>query len=269
VVFTVAVNHLKSKGSNCNDVGDPDAGDGQGNCNGVRTEAALALANWLATDPTGSGSSDSLIIGDLNAYAKEDPVTAIKASSYTDLIESLVGTGFAHGAYSFNFFSQSGALDHALSSPTMTANVTGAAIWHINADEPSALDYNTFNQTALFNDDEFRSSDHDPLLVGLFADSDNDGSFDVLDVCPATEIPESVPTSGQLKPNRWALTDGDFDFDTVTRGSGDGPMRSYSTVDTAGCSCAQIIEAQGLGNGHSNSGCSISVMDAWVELVTP
>jgi len=249
VVFTVAVNHLKSKGSNCNDVGDPDAGDGQGNCNGVRTEAALALANWLATDPTGSGSSDSLIIGDLNAYAKEDPVTAIKASSYTDLIESLVGTGFAHGAYSFNFFSQSGALDHALSSPTMTANVTGAAIWHINADEPSALDYNTFNQTALFNDDEFRSSDHDPR--------------------PATAIPESVPTSGHLKPNRWALTNGDFDFDTVTRGSGGGPMRSYSTVDTAGCSCAQIIEAQGLGNGQSKSGCSISVMDAWVELVNP
>ena len=269
VVFTVAVNHLKSKGSNCNDVFDFDSGDGQGNCNGVRTDAATALANWLATDPTGSGSSDSLIIGDLNAYAQEDPVTAIKAGSYTDLIESYVGTGFADGAYSFNFFSQSGALDHALSSPSMTANVTGAGIWHINADEPSALDYNNFNQPDLFSDDEFRSSDHDPVLVGLFADSDNDGSFDVLDVCPATVIPESVPTSGQLKPNRWALTDGDFDFDTVTRGSGGGPMRSYSTVDTAGCSCEQIIEAQGLRNGHTKFGCSISVMDDWVDLVTP
>ena len=31
--FTVAVNHLKSKGSDCTDVGDPDTGDGQGNCN--------------------------------------------------------------------------------------------------------------------------------------------------------------------------------------------------------------------------------------------
>jgi predicted extracellular nuclease len=30
--FTVAVNHLKSKGSDCDDIGDPDGGDGQGNC---------------------------------------------------------------------------------------------------------------------------------------------------------------------------------------------------------------------------------------------
>ncbi len=52
-VFTVAVNHLKSKGSPCDDVGDPDAGDGSGNCNGTRTAAAEALVDWLATDPTG------------------------------------------------------------------------------------------------------------------------------------------------------------------------------------------------------------------------
>jgi predicted extracellular nuclease len=44
-VFTVAVNHLKSKGSACTDVGDPDAGDGQGNCNGTRTLAAEALVD--------------------------------------------------------------------------------------------------------------------------------------------------------------------------------------------------------------------------------
>ena len=34
--FTVVVNHLKSKGSACADIGDPDAGDGQGNCNQTR-----------------------------------------------------------------------------------------------------------------------------------------------------------------------------------------------------------------------------------------
>ena len=56
--FTVAVNHLKSKGSACTDVSDPDAGDGQGNCNGTRTKAAQALVDWLATDPTGSGDPD-------------------------------------------------------------------------------------------------------------------------------------------------------------------------------------------------------------------
>ena len=37
-MFTVAVNHLKSKGSDCNDVGDPDLGDGAGNCNVTRNQ---------------------------------------------------------------------------------------------------------------------------------------------------------------------------------------------------------------------------------------
>jgi len=152
-VFTVAVNHLKSKSSSCSSIGDPDIGDGQGNCNGTRTDAATALVNWLATDPTGSGSEDFLILGDLNAYSQEDPVTTIESASYTDLIEAFVGTGFTDGAYSFNFFAESGSLDHALSSLDMTANVTGAAIWHINADEPAALDYNNFNQPLLYNPD--------------------------------------------------------------------------------------------------------------------
>jgi predicted extracellular nuclease len=269
VVFTIAVNHLKSKGSACDDVGDPDMNDGQGNCNGVRTAAAAALVDWLATDPTGSGSPDSLIIGDLNAYSQEDPVTTIESSGYIDQIEAFVGTGFADGAYSFNFFSESGSLDHALATPDMMAHITGAAIWHVNADEPRALDYNNFNQPALQSPDEFRSSDHDPLLVGIFGDEDNDGVFDVLDNCSGTVIPESVPTTGQLNPNHWALTDGDSEFDTVLKGKGNGPNRSYSIFDTAGCSCEQIIEAQGLGNGHSKYGCSIDVMDNWVELVTP
>ena len=70
--FIVSVNHLKSKGSACDA---PDAGDGQGNCNVVRTNAADRLAAWLATDPTGTGDPDVLIVGDLNSYAKEDPIT--------------------------------------------------------------------------------------------------------------------------------------------------------------------------------------------------
>ena len=41
--FTVAVNHLKSKGSEC--PGDPDLGDGAGNCNLTRKAAAEALVD--------------------------------------------------------------------------------------------------------------------------------------------------------------------------------------------------------------------------------
>ncbi len=63
-IFTVAVNHLKSKGSDCDDIGDPDIGDGAGNCNLTRLAAAEALVDWLATDPTGSGDEDFMIIGD-------------------------------------------------------------------------------------------------------------------------------------------------------------------------------------------------------------
>jgi predicted extracellular nuclease len=166
-VFTVGVNHLKSKGSNCNSVGDPDTGDGQGNCNLTRTAAAQAIVDFLATDPTGSGDSDFLVIGDLNAYAQEDPIVTLENGGYVDLIESFVGSGFGDGAYSFNFFSQSGYLDHGLASGSMAQQVTGANFWHVNADEPSGLDYNNYNQDELYAPDEFRSSDHDPVVIGL------------------------------------------------------------------------------------------------------
>ncbi len=166
--FTIAVNHFKSKGSPCNDISDPDTGDGQGNCNLTRTRAAKALVDWLATDPTGSGDPDFLIVGDLNAYAQENPITTIKAAGYTDLIQTFLGAG----AYSFNFNGESGYLDHALASASLRPQVTGAAEWHINADEPVVLDYNVEfkspNQVnTLYAATPFRSADHDPLVVGL------------------------------------------------------------------------------------------------------
>lgn len=64
----MVVNHLKSKGSSCEADGDPNLDDGQGNCNQTRTNAAAAIADWVATDPTNSNDTDYLIIGDLNAY---------------------------------------------------------------------------------------------------------------------------------------------------------------------------------------------------------
>ena len=174
--FTVAVNHLKSKGSDCNAIGDPDTGDGQGNCNQTRLAAAEALVDWLESDPTGSGDRDYLIIGDLNAYTLEDPTFAIlagpdgtpgTADDYTNLIAEYVGDA----AYSFVFDGQFGYLDHALASSTLAGQVTGATVWNINADEPDVLDYDTTfkpdAQDALFEPNAFRSSDHDPVIVGL------------------------------------------------------------------------------------------------------
>ncbi|GAB4454291.1 MAG: hypothetical protein OHK0041_18560 [Anaerolineales bacterium] len=178
-VFTVVVNHLKSKGSNCNDLGDPDTGDGQGNCSGTRTLAAQALVDWLATDPTGSGDADFLIIGDLNSYAMEDPIDAIKAGAddlpgtaddFTNLIAHFQGAY----AYSYTFDGQAGYLDHALANASMFRQITGAADWHINSDEPDVLDYDTSfkppSQDALYEPNASRSSDHDPIIIGLELD---------------------------------------------------------------------------------------------------
>jgi predicted extracellular nuclease len=163
--FVVSTTHLKSKGSAC-DL--PDAGDGQGNCNTVRTNAATLLADWLATDPTGIGDPDVLLVGDLNSYAKEDPITVLTGAGYINLIETFLGPN----AYSYVFDGQWGYLDHALASPSMAAQVAQVAEWHINADEPSVLDYNTdFKspnlQATLYAPDQFRIADHDPVLVDL------------------------------------------------------------------------------------------------------
>lgn len=171
-VLTVAVNHLKSKGSSCDALGDPDTGDGQGNCNLTRTDAATALVDWLATDPTSTGDSDHLIIGDLNAYAKEDPITAIQDAGYQDLIANEIADG-----YSYIYYGQSGYLDHALASGNLTSQVAGITQWHINADEPRVLDYNTEYKTAnqiltYFEANAYRSSDHDPVIVSFNLQSD-------------------------------------------------------------------------------------------------
>ncbi len=163
--LVVSVNHLKSKGGGCDA---PDAGDGQGACNVVRTNAARALAQFLATDPTGTGDPDVLLLGDLNAYAMEDPVRALVAAGFVDLESTRGGPD----AYSYLFDAQLGSLDHALASASLAAQVTGVTTWHINADEPPVLGYQSAfkspaQRAALYAPDPFRSSDHDPVLVGL------------------------------------------------------------------------------------------------------
>jgi predicted extracellular nuclease len=166
-VFTVVVNHFKSKGSATSLPDDADQGDGQGFSNASRVRAAEALITWLATDPTGSGDPDQLIIGDLNSYAKEDPVATIKAAGFVDLANDVFGNPADN--YSYVFSGADGTLDHALSSATLASQVTGTAEWHINADEPDLLTYSSqYNEPEFFNpNDPFAASDHDPLLVGL------------------------------------------------------------------------------------------------------
>ncbi|GLI27373.1 hypothetical protein ARHIZOSPH14_16150 [Agromyces rhizosphaerae] len=169
---TVLVNHLKSKGSSCEDDGDPDLLDGAGNCNLTRTSAAEAMVDWIDTDPTDQGTEErTLIIGDLNSYDHEEPIDVLVAGGYTDLLLQEQG----EYAYSYVFDGQLGYLDYALAGPGLVDEVTGAAPWAINADEPSLIDYDmSFKQDAqdaLYAPDAYRSSDHDPVIVGLVLDS--------------------------------------------------------------------------------------------------
>jgi uncharacterized protein len=198
--FTVVVNHLKSKGSDCSAVGDPDTGDGQGNCNVTRTNAAEALVDWIATDPTGSGDPDVIVIGDMNAYAKEDPIGVFEDAGYVNTIASFLGDH----AYSFVFQGQSGYLDHALASPSLDAQIAGVTEWHANADEPIVLDYNVEFKSAnhvntLYDSGPYRSSDHDPVLVGI----------DLAGVAPTIGVSAGLSCLSTADGGTFALTVGD------------------------------------------------------------
>ncbi|CAE8600998.1 unnamed protein product [Polarella glacialis] len=169
--FTVVVNHLKSKGSSCVACcADPDS-TFVGNCNGVRTNATKAMAKWLKTHPTGSTTDDILIIGDLNAHHYETPIqTLIAEFGYMDMIDKFTSK---ETSSSYVYKGLASYLDHALASSTLMRNITMVMAWKINADENRALDYNTEYKsasqvTSLYNDGPFRSSDHDPIIIGLY-----------------------------------------------------------------------------------------------------
>lgn len=174
--FTLLVNHLKSK-SSCPTVGDADyagnfdAGDGQGCWNAQRVAQASQLRSFVAQVQASNASKDVLLVGDFNAYAQEDPIYNLTSSGYVDQSGRFETLG-----YSYVFDGTAGRLDHAIGTPSLSAKVTGAAHWHIDADEGLQQDYNLeFKQPACATcaPDPFdgsvpyRASDHDPVLVGL------------------------------------------------------------------------------------------------------
>lgn len=189
-LFTFVINHFRAKGCSSATGVNADQGDGQGCWNQARVEAAQEVIAWLNTDPTTSGDPDFIIVGDLNSYAKEDPITTIKNGGFVDLIDDHVAN-----PYSYVFMGQAGYLDHALASTSLATQVTGATEWHINADEPRVLDYNEEYKTpgqinSLYNDDPFRSSDHDPVVVGLELGGSNPGNLPL-------DIPDNDATGVQ------------------------------------------------------------------------
>lgn len=169
--LTVVVNHFKSK--SCSDAAGPDAdqGDGQGCYNARRIEQAQALRDFVSGLQASTSDGDVLVIGDLNAYGKEDPIHALTSQGYTDLVARFMG----EEGYSYVFDGEVGYLDHALATPSLDPQITSVTVWHINADEPFVIDYNKeFKQPVCatcgpdyYAADPYRSSDHDPVVVGL------------------------------------------------------------------------------------------------------
>lgn len=164
VVFQVVANHLKSKRCTDAEGANAEQGDGQACWNAVRTEAVQALDAWLDTNPGGQSVLGTVILGDLNSYAKEDPLQALRAAGWRDALT----VGGAKGAYSFNYRGLSGRLDHALLSPGLLPHLRAAVEWHINADESEAFDYRSeHREKDWYAVDPYRSSDHDPLILVL------------------------------------------------------------------------------------------------------
>lgn len=162
--FSVLVNHFKSK--SCGDASgnNLDSGDGQGCYNGQRISQAQRLLTFISTVQANAADNDVLVIGDLNAYGQEDPIEVLLSAGYADQIARF----HADQGYSYVFDGESGYLDHALANAAMSGQVTGVTEWHINADEPFVIDYNTeFKPQDLYTSTPYRSSDHDPVVVGL------------------------------------------------------------------------------------------------------
>ena len=169
-VFTVAVAHLKSKGGCGSASGaNEDQNDGQACWNEIRTEGASAFADWLDSKPTGVDDEDIILVGDMNAYAMEDPIRKFDEKGYKNVVAELDGNTLA---YSYSFSGRAGSLDHAVATESLLSKVVAAKDWHINADEPIVLDYNVEfksegHQSTLYSESAYRASDHDPVIVDI------------------------------------------------------------------------------------------------------
>ena len=163
--FSVVVNHFKSKSCSGASGVDADQNDGQGCFNAQRLAQASQLINgFMPQVIAAAGDSDVLVIGDLNSYGKEDPIELFANAGVADQIARFNG----EEGYSYVFDGESGYLDHALANSSMAAQITGANEWHINADEPFVIDYNTeFKPQDLYTSGPYKASDHDPVVIGL------------------------------------------------------------------------------------------------------
>lgn len=157
-VFVFSINHFKAK-SGTGTGADADQGDGQGIYNATRTREANAVLNRLDLLRYYYGTENILVMGDLNAMYREDPIRVFTDAGYENQTNR-----FHEDEYSYCFDDYVQYLDYSLASPDMREFVTGATVWHINSDEPSFFDY---DRDATRQDGPYRCSDHEPVMVGF------------------------------------------------------------------------------------------------------
>lgn len=155
---TVIANHLKSKSAPAG--GGTEPADGQGFFNTERTAQANRLVTFvegITADP--AKGDDVIMLGDFNAYGQEDPVQALTAAGFTDLVPSTTDD-----QYTYSFNGALGSLDHAFATPSLASAVTGVGVWGINSSEWSDRGY---AYPATEAGTPWRASDHDPVVVGV------------------------------------------------------------------------------------------------------
>jgi 5'-nucleotidase len=165
--FIAIANHFKSKGSP--PPADPtDTDKGQGASNLARTAQAKSLLAFSNELQKAKGTNKVFLIGDFNSYAHEDPLNVFRDAGYVNQDEKAKNAD-GSAKHSYLYGGLVGSLDHILASPAADAVVAGADIWNINSVESVALEYSRYNNnvTNYYAPDQFRASDHDPVVVGL------------------------------------------------------------------------------------------------------
>jgi predicted extracellular nuclease len=165
--LTVMVNHFKSKGCSGSTGLDADQADGQACFNARRKMQADSVMVFVNRIIAATGDSDVVVMGDINAYAQEDPMDLMKSKGMVNFAEN-------DSVFSYVFSGEVGALDHALGTKAIYSQLTGAAKWHINSTEPVIIEY-SFNDPASrktkttdpYEKSPFRCSDHDPIVLGF------------------------------------------------------------------------------------------------------
>ena len=162
--FVVIANHFKSKGSTPKNLSGAEAaantdnGDGQGNSNGVRVKQARALATFAQR----FNGTPTLLVGDFNAYTKEDPLKVLTDAGWAH--ES------GHGDSSYVYGGRSGSMDHVFANSAAHPLITEVKSWAVNAQESIAFEYSRANYNAYLAfeaDNPYRASDHNPEIIGL------------------------------------------------------------------------------------------------------